>query len=148
MVVRDRCFTALHSNSTYTVLYTIYNTVLHAVIQASFSLVHSYADQLTQSPRFKFYKLKPDKVYYVGGFGVLSKWLPISEYQTAKPDILADEAARIAAKVCSVLILLQNSLLNVKWSFILYSVQFSAEYVIAFITVVLVRLIVLNCRCA
>jgi hypothetical protein len=30
---------------------------------------------------------------------VLSKWLPISEYQTAKPDILADEAARIAAKV-------------------------------------------------
>lgn len=26
-------------------------------------------------------QLKPDKVYYVGGFGVLSKWLPVSEYE-------------------------------------------------------------------
>lgn len=28
-------------------------------------------------------KLKPDKVYYVGGFGVLSKWLPVSEYEVS-----------------------------------------------------------------
>lgn len=68
-------------------------------LKASFSLVHTYADQLTQSPRFKFYKLKPDKVYYVGGFGVLSKWLPVSEYETAKPDILADEASSIVTKI-------------------------------------------------
>lgn len=27
------------------------------VFRASFSLVHTYADQLTQSPRFKFYKV-------------------------------------------------------------------------------------------
>lgn len=26
--------------------------------RASFSLVHTYADQLTQSPRFKFYKVR------------------------------------------------------------------------------------------
>ncbi|CAM9789506.1 unnamed protein product [Ectocarpus sp. 12 AP-2014] len=68
-------------------------------LKASFSLVHTYADQLTQSPRFKFYKLKPDKVYYVGGFGVLSKWLPVSEYETAEPDILADEASSIVSKI-------------------------------------------------
>jgi hypothetical protein len=37
---------------------------------------------------------------------VLSKWLPISEYQTAKPDILADEAARIAAKVSTCTVIL------------------------------------------
>ncbi|CAM9112613.1 unnamed protein product [Choristocarpus tenellus] len=68
-------------------------------LKASFSLVHTYADQLTQSPRFKFYKLKPHKVYYVGGFGVLSKWLPVSEYETATPDILADEASSIVSKI-------------------------------------------------
>lgn len=28
-----------------------------------------------------FVQLKPDKVYYVGGFGVLSKWLPVNEYE-------------------------------------------------------------------
>lgn len=68
-------------------------------LKASFSLVHTYADQLTQSPRFKFYKLKPDKVYYVGGFGVLSKWLSVNEYEMAKPDILADEASSIVSKI-------------------------------------------------
>ncbi|CAM9432575.1 unnamed protein product [Ascophyllum nodosum] len=81
-------------------------------LKASFSLVHTYADQLTQSPRFKFYKMKPEKVYYVGGFGVMSKWLPVCEYQAshqvpfclphfqaAKPDILADEATSIVSKI-------------------------------------------------
>ncbi|CAN0266289.1 unnamed protein product, partial [Phaeothamnion confervicola] len=38
-------------------------------------------------------------VYYVGGFGVLSKWLAVSEYESAKPDILAAEAARIVSKL-------------------------------------------------
>lgn len=28
------------------------------ILRASFSLVHTYADQLTQSPRFKFYKVR------------------------------------------------------------------------------------------
>lgn len=28
-------------------------------------------------------QLKPEKVYYVGGFGVLSKWLPVSEYEVS-----------------------------------------------------------------
>jgi putative heme iron utilization protein len=68
-------------------------------LKATFSLVHSYADQLAQSPRFKFYKLNPSKIYYVGGYGVLSKWLDVGEYQIAKPDILADEAVRIAASI-------------------------------------------------
>jgi hypothetical protein len=40
------------------------------------------------------------QIYYVGGYGVLSKWLDVQDYQAAKPDILADHAARIAAKVC------------------------------------------------
>lgn len=30
-------------------------------------------------------QLKPDKVYYVGGFGVLSKWLPVNEYEVSTP---------------------------------------------------------------
>ncbi|CAM9641205.1 unnamed protein product, partial [Phaeothamnion confervicola] len=31
-------------------------------LKASFSLVHKYADELTQSPKFKFHKLCPSKV--------------------------------------------------------------------------------------
>ncbi|CAM9463869.1 unnamed protein product [Chrysoparadoxa australica] len=68
-------------------------------LKATFSLVHQYADQLVQSPQFKFYKLSPDMVYYVGGFGVQSRWLDVPAYEKAQPDILADEAPKIVARV-------------------------------------------------
>mmetsp|Transcript_14428 Transcript_14428/g.20452 ORF Transcript_14428/g.20452 Transcript_14428/m.20452 type:complete len:340 (-) Transcript_14428:2-1021(-) len=68
-------------------------------LKATFSLVHSYADQISQSPRFKFYKLRPEHIYYVGGYGVLSKWINVEEYENAKPDILADEAIKIVTSI-------------------------------------------------
>lgn len=43
--------------------------------------------------------LAVDQVYYVGGFGVLSKWIPVNDYEKALPDVLAGEAPEIAAKV-------------------------------------------------
>jgi len=35
----------------------------------------------------------------VGGYGVLSKWINVEEYENAKPDILADEAIKIVTSI-------------------------------------------------
>ena len=37
--------------------------------------------ELTSIPAFLRLQLKPEKVYFVGGFGVLSKWIPVDEYE-------------------------------------------------------------------
>jgi hypothetical protein len=43
--------------------------------------------------------LTPSKIYFVGGFGVLAKWVDIQEYKHAKADILAKEAAEIVSRL-------------------------------------------------
>lgn len=43
---------------------------------------------------FSFYRLEVVDVYYVGGFGVMG-WVSAAEYQSARPDPLADAAAGI-----------------------------------------------------
>ena len=68
-------------------------------LRMKYSLVHAYADQVMDSPKFAFYRLVPQKVYFVGGFGVLSTWVDPVDYQNAAPDILATEAADICARV-------------------------------------------------
>jgi putative heme iron utilization protein len=68
-------------------------------IRMRYSIKHAYADQVMDSPRFAFYRIKPMKVYFVGGFGVLAKWVPVEEYKEAASDILAKEAASIVAKL-------------------------------------------------
>lgn len=71
------------------------------VLQArvSYSLAHEYAVPIVESPKFKFYKIVPESVYYVGGFGVLSDWVPVKDYEEAQPDILASRAAELVDKV-------------------------------------------------
>jgi len=68
-------------------------------IRMRYSIVHVYADQVMDSPKFDFYRLIPEKIYFVGGFGVLAKWVDPEEYQHSTPDILAKEAATICAKL-------------------------------------------------
>jgi putative heme iron utilization protein len=68
-------------------------------IRMRYSLTHSYADQVMDSPKFAFYRLLPEKIYYVGGFGVLAKWVDVEDYQQAAPDILAKEASAIVKKL-------------------------------------------------
>mmetsp|Transcript_8735 Transcript_8735/g.11007 ORF Transcript_8735/g.11007 Transcript_8735/m.11007 type:complete len:362 (-) Transcript_8735:152-1237(-) len=68
-------------------------------IRMRYSIQHSYADQVMDSPKFAFYRIKPLKVYFVGGFGVLAKWVPVEEYREASSDILAKEASSIVAKL-------------------------------------------------
>jgi putative heme iron utilization protein len=43
---------------------------------------------------FSFYRMEVVDVYFVGGFGVMG-WIPVSEYEVAPPDPLADAAAEI-----------------------------------------------------
>lgn len=68
-------------------------------IRMRYSITHSYADQVMDSPRFSFYRMDPRKLYFVGGFGVLAKWVPVEEYKDAAPDILAKEASEIVARL-------------------------------------------------
>lgn len=68
-------------------------------IRMRYSLSHTYADQVMDSPKFAFYRLLPEKIYFVGGFGVNSKWVDVEDYKGASPDILAKEANIIVKKL-------------------------------------------------
>jgi putative heme iron utilization protein len=68
-------------------------------IRMRYSIQHAYADQVMDSPKFAFYRLVPSKIYFVGGFGVLAKWVEVDEYKEAAPDILAKEASSIVQRL-------------------------------------------------
>ncbi len=68
-------------------------------LRMRYSITHVYADQVMDSPKFAFYRLIPDKIYFVGGFGVLSTWVDPEDYKNANPDILATQAAGICARI-------------------------------------------------
>lgn len=68
-------------------------------LRMRYSITHTYADQVMDSPKFAFYRLVPEKIYYVGGFGVLAKWVDVQDYKDAAPDILATEANSIVTKL-------------------------------------------------
>mmetsp|Transcript_38391 Transcript_38391/g.92881 ORF Transcript_38391/g.92881 Transcript_38391/m.92881 type:complete len:364 (+) Transcript_38391:88-1179(+) len=68
-------------------------------LRMRYSLAHFYADQVMDSPKFAFYRLLPEKIYFVGGFGVNSKWVDVEDYKHASPDILATEANSITKKL-------------------------------------------------
>lgn len=68
-------------------------------IRMRYSINHAYADQVMDSPKFAFYRIVPKKLYFVGGFGVLAKWVDVEEYRDAAPDILAREAGAIVSKL-------------------------------------------------
>lgn len=68
-------------------------------IRMRYSINHAYADQVMDSPKFAFYRLKPAKIYFVGGFGVLAKWVEPEDYKNASPDILAEEASEIVSRL-------------------------------------------------
>mmetsp|Transcript_16195 Transcript_16195/g.21185 ORF Transcript_16195/g.21185 Transcript_16195/m.21185 type:complete len:185 (-) Transcript_16195:265-819(-) len=67
-------------------------------IRMRYSIKHVYADQVMDSPKFAFYRFLPQKIYFVGGFGVLAKWVDPMDYKLANPDILATEAADIVQR--------------------------------------------------
>lgn len=68
-------------------------------LRLRYSLTHAYADQVMDSPKFAFYRLLPQQIYFVGGFGVLAKWMDPADYAAASPDILAAAADEIMDKI-------------------------------------------------
>lgn len=69
------------------------------LVRMRYSITHTYADQVMDSPKFAFYRLKPKKIYFVGGFGVLAKWVEPADYHSAAPDILAKDASSIVTRI-------------------------------------------------
>lgn len=69
------------------------------IVRMRYSITHTYADQVMDSPKFAFYRLVPQKIYFVGGFGVLAKWVEPADYHAASPDILATDAAAMVLRI-------------------------------------------------
>ena len=70
-----------------------------SALAMAFTLIHQYAEQIVDSPKFKFYRIKPEKIYFSGGFGVMATWVDVAEYEAARPDALASEVPQVLARV-------------------------------------------------
>jgi len=68
-------------------------------LKFAFILLHPYAEQIADSNKFSFFRIKPDKIYFSGGFGVMSTWINIPEYEQAKPDVLAHDVPNVLSRV-------------------------------------------------
>ncbi len=68
-------------------------------LKFAFTIIHSYAEQIADSPKFKFYRIKPDKIYFSGGFGVMATWVDVTEYELARPDVLAQEVPSMLSRI-------------------------------------------------
>ena len=60
-------------------------------MRTAYAVTHTWSERLLESPKFAFWKLVPEKIYYVGGFGAGSEWVDVADYSTATSDILALE---------------------------------------------------------
>lgn len=69
------------------------------VVKLAFTLTHTYALQIADSPKFSFMRIKPDKIYFSGGFGVMATWVDVEAYQTARPDVLANEVPMMLSRI-------------------------------------------------
>jgi putative heme iron utilization protein len=70
-----------------------------AALQMAFTLIHQHSEQNIDSPHFKLYRIQPEKVYFSGGFNVLSSWVDAGEYRKAAADIVAPEVPAVLARV-------------------------------------------------
>jgi putative heme iron utilization protein len=68
-------------------------------LKMGFIIVHPYAEQIADSPRFSFYRIQPEKIYFSGGFGVQATWVDVKDYEAAKPDVLAQEVPTVLSRV-------------------------------------------------
>lgn len=70
-----------------------------SAIKMAFTIAHSYAIQIADSPKFSFYKIRPDKIYFSGGFGVMATWVDVKSYEMARPDVIAQEVPTMLSKI-------------------------------------------------
>lgn len=62
------------------------------VLETQFGVAHPYADALLADGRFDLWRVEPEQIFYVGGFGVGTQWVERDEYVEARPDDVAHEA--------------------------------------------------------
>ena len=65
----------------------------------AFSLVHPYTEEMVDSPKFIFAKVKPQKIYYTSGFGAVAEWVDVAEYERTQPDVLAQEVPSLLPRL-------------------------------------------------
>lgn len=68
-------------------------------IKFAFLLVHPHTEAIIDSSKFQFYEVQPLKIFFAGGFGVSSDWVNVSEYEQARPDIIANEVTSILSRI-------------------------------------------------
>ena len=68
-------------------------------LKFAFTLIHSYAEQIIDSPKFNIYKIKPTNIYFSGGFGVQGGWVDVAKYEGARPDVLAAEVPAMLSRI-------------------------------------------------
>eukprot|EP00629_Pelagomonadales_sp_RCC1024_P017555 CAMPEP_0119270264 /NCGR_PEP_ID=MMETSP1329-20130426/7334_1 /TAXON_ID=114041 /ORGANISM="Genus nov. species nov., Strain RCC1024" /LENGTH=322 /DNA_ID=CAMNT_0007270279 /DNA_START=107 /DNA_END=1072 /DNA_ORIENTATION=+ len=70
-------------------------------LETLFGVHHPYADDLLsgEAPdgRFGLWRVQPDSVFFVGGFGVDAQWVPPGDYADARPDQVAKAAPGLCA---------------------------------------------------
>jgi putative heme iron utilization protein len=70
-----------------------------SALQLAFTIIHPYAEQIIDSPKFKLFRLQPEKIYFSGGFGVMATWVNVEDYQNARADVLAAEVPSVLSRV-------------------------------------------------
>ena len=68
-------------------------------LQMAFTLIHPYSEQIVESPKFRMYRIVPQKIYFSGGFGVMATFVDVQEYMEAKADVMASEVPAVLARV-------------------------------------------------
>ena len=68
-------------------------------LKLAFTLIHQYAEQIADSPKFSFFRIKPTKIYFSGGFGVMATWVDVQEYESSRPDVLAQEVTSMLSRI-------------------------------------------------
>ena len=70
-----------------------------STLKFAFTLIHSYSEQIIDSPKFNIYKIKPTNIYFSGGFGVQGGWVDVPKYEDARPDVLAAEVPAMLSRI-------------------------------------------------
>jgi hypothetical protein len=65
----------------------------------AFPLVHPHTESYLSSSKYSFMKIQPKKILYTGGYGVLSSWINVTEYESSIPDALATEIPRLLPRI-------------------------------------------------
>lgn len=67
--------------------------------KCAFPLVHPHTEALVQSSKYFFRKLRPARILYTGGYGVMSSWVNTTDYEKSTPDNLALEIPRLLPRI-------------------------------------------------